>query len=80
MKVMNEEMRVGMFLVKSVGFRDTCLPFPQRIFSSVSFRLPRISCARNEALLKTIKVANFLCFYSIWLSMHTACYFPRLLS
>ena len=48
--------RVGMFVVKSADFRDTCLLFPRRIVSSIRIHLPRISCTRNEALLNTIKV------------------------
>ena len=57
MKEMTDTKRMGMFVVKSVKFRDACLPFPQRIISSVSLHLPRLSCTRNEALLKTIKVS-----------------------
>ena len=56
MTSMAESKRVGMFLVNSIKFRDACLPFPQRIVSSISLHLPKISCTRNEALLKTIKV------------------------
>ena len=56
MEEMKETKRVGMFVVKSIDFRDKCLIFPRRIISSIRLHLPRISCTRNEALLNTIKV------------------------
>ncbi|XP_065071378.1 dynein axonemal heavy chain 6-like isoform X2 [Rhopilema esculentum] len=55
MSSMADEKRVGMFLVKSVKFRESCLPYPQGIVAAVSHHLPQISCSRNEALLKVIK-------------------------
>ncbi len=56
MQSMVDNKRQGMFLVLTEEFRNSCLPYPERIVSSISRHLPKISCSRNEGLLKIIKV------------------------
>ena len=67
MKGMANCKRQGMFLIQSAGLRESCLPFPERIVASISRHLPQISCARNEALLKIIKVVFLLPKFSNFL-------------
>ena len=65
MKSMPTSQRKALFLVKSDQFKESCIPYPQRIISAVDKHLPVVANKKNDALLNIIKVCEIWRFYKI---------------
>ena len=58
MKHMRQSLRVGLIDVRSEGFCQSCLPYPENVMKAVVAKLPVIALKRNEDLLTIIKVPD----------------------
>ena len=56
MNSLPEIVREGFVLLEMLPFRESILPYPQKILSEVHTTLPVIAYRRNEDLLIAIKV------------------------
>ena len=58
MKVMVRERRLGLVMVFSENFCQTCLPYPKEVLSKVTTHPPILAFRRNEDLLTIIKASQ----------------------